>query len=164
MAKQFNHFDGDGNAWMVDVSGKEPTLREARAEAFVDLGEQLLARVVDRAVAKGDVLGAARLAGIAAAKMTPDLIPLAHPLALHHVAIDLEPRPETGRLRIVCTVKALERTGVEMEAMTGASVAALVVYDMCKGQDKSIAIGPVRLLSKTGGKSGPFLRSDEAEP
>jgi cyclic pyranopterin monophosphate synthase len=162
VSKPFNHFDGNGNAWMVDVSGKEPTLREARAEAIVELGNNLLARVLEQTVAKGDVMGTARLAGIAAAKKTPDLIPLAHPLAIHHVAVDLQPQPADGRVRIVCTVKAYERTGVEMEAMTGASVAALVIYDMCKGQDKSIAIGPVRLLFKSGGKSGIYQRDDEA--
>ena len=163
MPKHFNHFDKDGNAHMVDVSGKEPTLREARAEAVVNLGDELLADILNREVAKGDVLGVARLAGIAAAKKTCDLIPLAHPLAIHHVAVDWEPQPEDGRVRAVCTVKALERTGVEMEAMTGASVAALAVYDMCKGRDKSISIGPVRLLYKSGGKSGTFRRSEASD-
>jgi cyclic pyranopterin phosphate synthase len=139
---------------MVDVSGKEPTLREARAEAFVRLGEILLAEVLDRAVAKGDVLGTARLAGIAATKKTPELIPLAHPLALHHAAIDLEPARDG--IRILCTVRAHDRTGVEMEAMTGATVAALTIYDMCKGRDKSIAITQVRLQYKSGGKSGVY--------
>ena len=131
---------------------------------MVDLGREILAQVLDHAVAKGDVLGAARLAGIAAAKKTPELIPLAHLLAIHHVAVALEPQPKDGRVRVVCTVKALERTGVEMEAMTGASVAALVIYDMCKGRDKAISIGPVRLLFKTGGKSGTFRRDEESGP
>ena len=163
MRKEFNHFDHDGNAWMVDVSGKEPTLREARAEAAVRLGADLLARVLDHALAKGDVLGAARLAGIAAAKKTPDLIPLAHPLAIHHVAIEMDPDTETGILRVLCTVKALERTGVEMEAMTGVSVAALTIYDMCKGQDKSISIGPIRLLFKSGGRSGTYQAGEAGQ-
>lgn len=139
---------------MVDVSGKQPTLREARAVAFVRLGSELLNEVLDRKVAKGDVLGTARLAGIAATKKTPDLIPLAHPLALHHVAIDLEPR-EDG-IRAVCSVRACDLTGVEMEAMTGATIAALTIYDMCKGRDKSISISGVRLLYKSGGKSGTY--------
>lgn len=152
----FNHFDDRGRAHMVDVSGKTPTLREAAAEATVRLGPALLARILDRSIAKGDVLGTARLAGIAAAKRTPDLIPLAHPLALHHVAIELEPDPDAGTLRVIAVVRAFERTGVEMEAMTAATVAALTVYDMCKGQDKSIAVEQVRLLRKSGGKSGPW--------
>ena len=160
MASDFNHFDEDGRAHMVDVSGKEPTLREARAEARVVLGAGLLAKVLDREIAKGDVLGTARLAGLAAVKRTPDLIPLSHPLAIHHAAIDLEPDEEIGALRIECTVKALERTGVEMEAMTGAAAAALTVYDMCKGQDKSIRIDGVRLLYKSGGKSGVYRAAE----
>lgn len=157
----FNHFDDEGRAHMVDVSGKEPTLREAGAEAVVRLGTELLDRVLDRSVAKGDVLGTARLAGIAAAKRTPDLIPLSHPLALHHVAVDLEPDPGAGTLRITAVVRAVDRTGVEMEAMTAATVAALTVYDMCKGQDKSIVIEKVRLLHKRGGKSGPFRAPED---
>jgi cyclic pyranopterin phosphate synthase len=141
---------------MVDVSGKEPTDREARAEAVIHLGADLLTGVLDRNITKGDVFGVARLAGIAAVKKTPDLIPLAHPLAIHHAAVDFFPDPGAGAVRVVCTVRAQEKTGVEMEAMTGATVAALAVYDMCKGQDKSITLGPVRLLYKSGGKSGTY--------
>lgn len=152
----FNHFDERGNAWMVDVSGKDKTLREARAQAAVDLGSDLLAKVVGEGTAKGDVLGTARLAGIAAVKKTPDLIPLAHPLALHHAAIAFEADSQAGVLRILCTVKAVERTGVEMEAMTGVAVAALAVYDMCKGVKRGITIGPVRLQHKSGGRSGTY--------
>ena len=155
----FNHFDGEGRAHMVDVRGKQPSDREARAGASVRLGVDLLAAVLDRAVAKGDVFGVARLAGIAAVKKTPDLIPLAHPLAVHHAAIEFTPHPDAGAVDIVCTVRAFERTGVEMEAMTGAAVAALAVYDMAKGRDKGISIGAVRLLRKSGGKSGAFERS-----
>jgi len=160
----FNHFDRDGRAHMVDVSAKEPTDREAKAEAIVQLGPKLLAAVLDRGITKGDVFGVARLAGIAAVKKTPDLIPLAHPLAIHHAAVDFTPDPDAGTVRVVCTVRAREKTGVEMEAMTGASVAALAVYDMCKGQDKSITIGPVRLLFKTGGKSGTYQAEDVQAP
>lgn len=156
----FNHFDGEGRAHMVDVSKKDPTDREARAEAVVHLGPKLLATVLDRGLTKGDVLGVARLAGIAAVKKTPDLIPLAHPLAIHHAAVDFIPDPDAGNLRVVCTVRAREKTGVEMEAMTGVSVAALAVYDMCKGQDKSITLGPMRLLYKSGGKSGTYQAED----
>ncbi len=152
----FNHFDAEGNAWMVDVSGKDKTLREARAEALVHLGPELLAQVVGRGTSKGDVLGAARLAGIAAVKKTADLIPLAHPLALHHAAIAFDADSTAGMLRILCTVKAVERTGVEMEAMTGATVAALTVYDMCKGVRRGITLEKVRLLRKSGGRSGLY--------
>jgi cyclic pyranopterin phosphate synthase len=145
---------------MVDVGAKEPTRREAVAEAHVRLGASLLAEVMDRKIAKGDVLGVARLAGLAAVKKTPDLIPLAHPLAVHHAAIDFETDGEAGEIRVVCTVRAVERTGMEMEAMTGATVAALAIYDMAKGRDKGIEIGAVRLLRKSGGKSGLFERSE----
>ena len=158
----FNHFDDEGRAHMVDVSAKDATLREAIAEAFVYLGPELLARVLDRDLTKGDVLGVARLAGIAAVKRTSDLIPLAHPLALDHAAIDFQPRSDEGLVRVLCTAKACEKTGVEMEAMTGASVAALTIYDMCKGEDKSIAIGPIRLVFKAGGKSGEYRREGGA--
>jgi cyclic pyranopterin phosphate synthase len=156
----FNHFDEQGRARMVDVSGKEPTLREAAAEAVVNLGPGLLAEILDGGTAKGDVLGVARLAGVAAVKRTPDLIPLAHPLAIHHAAVDFQPDATAGLLRVVCTVRARERTGVEMEAMTGATVAALTVYDMCKGQDKGIVIERARLLRKSGGRSGVYQAPD----
>jgi cyclic pyranopterin phosphate synthase len=151
-----HHFDDEGRAHMVDVSAKEPTDREARAEAVIHLGAHLLTEVLDRSITKGDVFGVARLAGIGAVKKTSDLIPLAHPLAIHHAAVDFLPDPAGGTVRVVCSVRAREITGVEMEAMTGATVAALAVYDMCKGQDKSITLGPVRLLYKSGGKSGTY--------
>lgn len=157
----FNHFDEDGHAHMVDVSAKEPTLRSATARAVVHLGPPLLVKLEDRSLAKGDVRGVARLAGISAAKKTPDLIPLAHPLALHHVRVEFEPDPAAGTLAVHCTVTAHERTGVEMEAMTGASVAALTVYDMCKGEDKGISIADLRLLKKSGGKSGDWQAPGE---
>ncbi len=154
----FNHFDEQGNAVMVDVSAKQPTLRTAIAEAVVQMSPELLAAINAGGIAKGDVLGVARLAGIQAAKRTPDLIPLSHPLAIHHVAVDFEQDTSAGLIFVRCTVRALERTGVEMEAMTGAALAALTVYDMCKGADKSIAIGDIRLLYKEGGKSGVYRR------
>lgn len=156
----FNHFDAEGRAIMVDVSAKQPTLRTAVAQAVVTMSPQLLDAVTTAAVAKGDVLGVARLAGIQAAKRTPELIPLSHPLALHHVAVDFELDAARGTIAVNCTVRALERTGVEMEAMTGATLAALTIYDMCKGADKSISIGQIRLLSKEGGKSGTYRREE----
>ena len=158
----FNHFDERGNAVMVDVSAKQPTLRTAIAEAIVRMSPELLAAVNSGGVAKGDVLGVARLAGIQAAKRTPELIPLSHPLAIHHVAVDFEQDAVSGTISVKCTVRALERTGVEMEAMTGAALAALTIYDMCKGSDKSISIGAIRLLFKEGGKSGVYRREGEA--
>ncbi|KAB0665410.1 cyclic pyranopterin monophosphate synthase MoaC [Oryzomonas japonica] len=154
----FNHFDDRGNAIMVDVSGKQETLRTATAAAEVHMSGKVLAAIQNSAIAKGDVLGVARLAGIMAAKRTPDLIPLSHPLSLHSVAVEFEQDSAAGKIVVQCTVRAFERTGVEMEAMTGAAVAALTIYDMCKGSDKSISIGDIRLLYKEGGKSGVYRR------
>jgi cyclic pyranopterin monophosphate synthase len=156
----FNHFDDQGRAVMVDVSAKQPTLRTAVAATTVHLRRDTLNLIMNGQTAKGDVIGVARLAGIAAAKKTPDLIPLAHPLALHAVFVDFVPDTEHGTLRIESTVRAFERTGVEMEAMVAASVAALTVYDMCKGVDKGITIGETALLFKEGGKSGTYRRPE----
>ena len=152
----FNHFDDRGRAVMVDISAKVPTMRTAVAEAVVSLRPGTLAAIMEGRVTKGDVLGVARLAGIAAAKKTPELIPLSHPLAIHHAAIDFKTDVGTGTIRVRSTVRALERTGMEMEAMVSASVAALTIYDMCKGTEKGITIGPIRLLFKEGGKSGTY--------
>jgi len=154
----FSHFDEEGRAVMVDVSGKLPTLRTAAACAQVRMSPETLALVLEGRAAKGDVFAVARLAGIAAAKKTPDLIPLAHPLAIHAVSIDLTADRESGTIRVESTVRAHERTGVEMEAMVAASIAALAIYDMCKGIDKGITIGEIALLYKEGGKSGVFRR------
>ena len=154
----FNHFDESGQAIMVDVSAKQPTLRTAIAAAEVRLSPELLSAIKAGGTAKGDVFGIARLAGIMAAKRTPDLIPLSHPLAIHNVTIDFELNEPAGLITARCTVRAYERTGVEMEAMIGASLAALTIYDMCKGSDKSITIGEIKLLFKEGGKSGTFNR------
>jgi cyclic pyranopterin phosphate synthase len=154
----FNHFDERGNAVMVDISAKQPTMRTAVAQALVQMSPELLDAIQAGGVAKGDVLGVARLAGIQAAKRTPELIPLSHPLALHAVSVDFTLEREVGRITVTCTVRAFERTGVEMEAMTGAALSALTIYDMCKGADKSIAIGGIRLLYKEGGKSGVYRR------
>ncbi len=156
----FNHFDEQGRAHMVDVSAKPFTERRARASANINLSPEILAKVLDHDVAKGDVLAVARIAAIASVKKTPDLIPLSHPLAIHHVAVDFVHDLATGIITAVCEVGAVERTGVEMEAMTGATVAALTVYDMCKGLNKGISIGPVQLQYKSGGKSGTYQRED----
>ena len=154
----FNHFDAKGRAVMVDVSGKEPTLRTAVAEAQVVMRTETLAAIIEGRMTKGDVLGVARLAGIAAAKRTPELIPLSHPLAIHHAAIDFSTDPPNGVIYVVATIRALERTGVEMEAMVAASMAALTIYDMCKGIDRSITVREISLLSKEGGKSGVYKK------
>ena len=156
----FNHFDSKGQAIMVDISAKQPTLRTAIARSTVRMQPTTLQMVVDGQLAKGDVLGVARLAGIAAAKKTPDLIPLSHPLALHAVGIEFAWDSVAGTITVEATVRAFERTGVEMEAMVAASVAALTVYDMCKGQDKGIAITETLLLFKEGGKSGTYQREN----
>jgi cyclic pyranopterin phosphate synthase len=158
----FNHFDENGHAIMVDVSAKQPTMRTAVAAAEVRLSPGLLSAVKTGGIAKGDVLGVARLAGIMAAKRTPDLIPLSHPLAIHNVTVDFEMNEVSGLITARCTVRAFERTGVEMEAKTGATLAALTIYDMCKGSDKSITIGEIRLLFKEGGKSGVYRRAPDS--
>ena len=149
------HFDASGQAHMVDVSGKEPTTREAVAEAVVVMAPETLA-LAQGGAAKGDVLGVARLAGIMGAKRTADLIPLCHPLPLDRVAVDLVADPALPGVRITATARTTGRTGVEMEALTAASVAALTVYDMLKAAQKDMRIEGIRLLKKTGGKSGTF--------
>ena len=156
----FNHFDGQGKAIMVDVSGKKKTLRTATASATVHMSSTLLQNILEHKTTKGDVLGVARLAGIAASKKVPDLIPLSHPLAIHHAAIEFNCDPTQGTVEVQATVRAYERTGVEMEAMVSASLAALTIYDMCKGREKNITIDAVRLLFKEGGKSGTYRAED----
>jgi cyclic pyranopterin phosphate synthase len=150
-----SHFDKSGKSRMVDVSAKQPTRRTATASAFVELSAAVLAALPSNP--KGDPLETARLAGIQAAKRTSELIPLCHPLALTHVDVQAALAP--GGIRITATVATTGPTGVEMEALTAAAVAALTVYDMTKALDKGIVIREVRLESKTGGKSGDFARS-----
>lgn len=154
----FNHFDDSGRAVMVDVGAKEPTRRTAVAQARVFMKKATVAAIAAGGMTKGDVLGIARIAGITAAKKTCDLIPLAHPIALTEAAVDFEVDGERGTVVVTSTVRAFDRTGVEMEAMVSASVAALTIYDMCKGADRGISIGDVFLLSKEGGRSGAYRR------
>lgn len=149
------HFDAAGNAVMVDVSEKDVTARVAVAEGRVVMAEATLAAIRDRAIAKGDVLAIAQLAGIMAAKRTADLIPLCHPLPLSSVTLTLEPQG-ADTVRIEATVKVTGRTGVEMEALTAVSVAALSVYDMCKAIDRGMRIEGIRLAHKSGGRSGTY--------
>lgn len=153
---QLTHINAAGEANMVDVSGKQETVREARAEAFITMDTNTLQMIIDGNHHKGDVFATARIAGIQAAKRTWDLIPLCHPLMLSKVEVQLSAEPETSRVRIESCCRLTGKTGVEMEALTAASVAALTIYDMCKAVQKDMVIGPVRLLEKSGGKSGHF--------
>lgn len=150
------HFDAEGQAHMVDVSDKPVTARVAVAEGIVRMTPETLAAITGGAAKKGDVLGVARLAGIMGAKKTADLIPLCHPLPITKVALELEPIADLPGIRIVATVKTGGQTGVEMEALTAVSTAALTVYDMVKAIDKSMEITGIRLLLKDGGKSGRY--------
>ncbi len=150
------HFDASGNAHMVDVSDKAVTSRVAVAEAQVVMLPETLALVVEGRAKKGDVLGVARLAGIMAAKRTADLIPLCHPLPITKVSVELESDAGLPGIRIAATVKTTGQTGVEMEALTAASIAALTVYDMLKAAEKSMRIDGLRVVLKDGGKSGRY--------
>jgi cyclic pyranopterin phosphate synthase len=154
---ELTHFDASGASRMVDVSTKPVTWRLARAEAVVSMRPETLSLILDRKVAKGDVFEVARLAGIMATKRTPELIPLCHSLGLESVELQIEPL-DGQSLRIEAAVSVHGRTGVEMEAMTAVSVAALTIYDMCKAVDREMTIGSIRLLEKSGGKSGHFQR------
>ncbi len=156
------HLDSDGNARMVDVSGKAITARRALAEARVHMAPATFAALLQGNLPKGDVFGVARIAGIQAAKRCPELIPLCHGLPLDGVDIDFIPDATAHRLTIRASCVTAARTGVEMEALTAVSVAALTVYDMCKGVDKGIVIDGVRLLEKQGGKSGLWQAADYA--
>ena len=153
----FTHINPQGEANMVDVSVKAETVREARAEAIVTMSKETLAMIVEGKHHKGDVFATARIAGIQAAKRTWELIPLCHPLLLSKVEVNLEPLLETNQVRIQSLCKLTGKTGVEMEALTAASVAALTIYDMCKAVQKDMVIEHVRLLEKRGGKSGHFI-------
>jgi len=155
----FTHFDKEGKAQMVDVSDKVETERVATAKGSVIMQPATLALIKDGAVKKGDVLSVARLAGIMGAKKTPDLIPLCHPLALTAVQVDLTLDEARNAVDITATCKLVGKTGVEMEALTAVSVAALTVYDMCKAVDKGMQIVDIRLIHKSGGKSGTFERA-----
>ena len=153
---RLTHLDAKGQASMVDVSAKAETERAATAKGSVHMRPETLALVAEGAIKKGDVLAAARLAGIMAAKRTAELIPLCHPLALSHIAVDLTLDRKRSAIDIEATCKLRGRTGVEMEALTAVSVAALTVYDMCKAVDRGMRITDIRLTRKSGGKSGGF--------
>ncbi len=156
---ELTHFDDEGASRMVDVGGKDVTARIALAESFVTMEPATQRLILDRQVSKGDVLEIARIAGIMATKKTADLIPLCHPLSISSVRLDYEVQNETT-IRIIATVKIDGKTGVEMEALTAVSIAALTIYDMCKAVDRGMSLGPTRLVEKSGGKSGHFIRED----
>lgn len=160
---KLTHLDKSGAARMVDVSDKSPTQREASAEASINLSAEAYDAVVGGSAKKGDVLAAARIAGIMAAKRTSELIPLCHPIALSNAQVEFEFEPSQLAIRVIARAKTSGQTGVEMEALTGACVAALTIYDMTKALDKGAMIGGVRLLSKSGGKSGEY-HVDEPKP
>jgi len=161
---KLSHIDDQGRASMVDVSDKDSSERLATAEAIILLSAEAYRLVVTGTAKKGDVLATARIAGIMAAKKTSELIPLCHPLALSHVGVDFDPLPERNAFRIVASAKTTGPTGVEMEALTAASVAALTVYDMVKAVDKGAIIDSIRLLTKSGGKSGSYEAEPRSEP
>ncbi|MCL2856747.1 MAG: cyclic pyranopterin monophosphate synthase MoaC [Oscillospiraceae bacterium] len=153
---EFTHFDEHGNAAMVDVSGKQPTARQAIAEGRIKMSAECYQMVRQGRAEKGDVLGTARIAGIMAVKQTANLIPLCHTLLIEKASIDFDFDDSEHEVTAKCTVKTTGTTGVEMEALTGVSVAMLTIYDMCKAADKAMEIGGIRLLEKTGGKSGVY--------
>ena len=157
----FTHLDEAGQARMVDVTEKSPTVRSATATGLVRCAPHVVAALRDRAVPKGDVLAVARIAGIAGAKRTPELLPLAHVIGVHGVVLEAEVTDDG--VALTATARTADRTGVEMEALTAASVAALTVYDMCKAIDRGMTIEAVCLLEKAGGRSGHFVRPQTAQ-
>lgn len=161
MSNRLSHLDAQGRARMVDVSAKEVTEREATARGRVKMRLETLALISSGGLPKGDVLAVARIAGIMAAKQTSSLIPMCHPLPISSVAVDFDLDSEAGAVEISAIVRVSAKTGVEMEALTAVSVAALTVYDMCKAVDREMVIDNVRLMHKVGGKSGEFTRREE---
>ena len=155
---EFTHLDEDGGVSMVDVGSKAETVREAVASGLVRMSPETIEQLSARALPKGDVLTTAKIAGILAAKKTPELIPLTHPLMLTRIDLAFEVRAEAGEIEVIATVRCSGKTGVEIEAMTACAVACLTIYDMCKSAEKGITIEQVRLLSKSGGRSGRWVR------
>lgn len=160
---EFSHIDKDGKAAMVDVSDKDVSQRTATARGSVLMAAETLRMVIDGTAKKGDVLSVARLAGIMAAKRTSELIPLCHPLALNVIKVDLSCDQDRGAVDIEATCRLAGRTGVEMEALTAVSVAALTIYDMCKAVDRSMRLTDIRLVHKAGGKSGEFTADQDTD-
>ncbi|NBI68251.1 cyclic pyranopterin monophosphate synthase MoaC [Pseudoflavonifractor sp. 60] len=160
MEPVFNHFDARGNAVMVDVSEKASTSRTVVAQGSISVCPEVFQAITEGTAAKGDVLGVARVAGIMAAKNTAGLIPLCHPLALSHLAVDFTCKAETHTIQARCTARTTGQTGVEMEALTGVSAALLTIYDMCKAMDRGMVLSEIRLVYKDGGKSGVFSQEE----
>ena len=160
---EFTHVDSNGRVRMVDVTQKEASLRQAVAQAVVCMQSDTLKRITQQAVKKGNVLETARIAGIMAAKNTAALIPMCHPLSITHAQVDFFPNPENSTIKIEAAMRLMGQTGVEMEALTAVSIAALTIYDMCKSFDKNITISDICLLQKSGGKSGDFVREHAPE-
>ncbi len=158
-----SHFNNAGEAHMVDVGGKRITQRMAVCEGYIEMLPTTLALIMEGHHKKGDVLGIARVAGIMASKKTADLIPLCHPLPISHVEIHLQPQPDQNRVHCLSTVKTAGRTGVEMEALTATQIALLTIYDMCKAVDRGMVIQGVRLLEKSGGKSGNWKAEHDSD-
>jgi cyclic pyranopterin phosphate synthase len=162
--QDFTHFDKRGNAIMVDVSAKKVTSRMAAAKGGITVSAETLAAVQSGSAKKGDVLGVARIAGIMAAKQTANFIPLCHPLVFDTCTVDFSIDEKKLQIEAVCTVKLSGKTGAEMEALTGVSVALLTIYDMCKAIDRGMVIGNIRLWEKSGGRSGHFVRDEAGAP
>ncbi len=163
IGKQFTHLDEEGRARMVDVTAKPDTVREAKARAEIFMRPSTLRLIQQDGLAKGDVLGVARVAGIMAAKRTSDLIPLCHPLFLSKVEVSFEFDEASSAVCLEARAKTTGKTGVEMEALTAAAVAALTIYDMCKAVDKEMVVSNLRLMEKSGGKSGFFRRGEDVD-
>ena len=162
MGDKLTHFDEKGNAVMVDVSEKAPTVRVATARGTIRVNEKIMEALLSGNVKKGDVLGVARVAGIMAVKQTSSLIPMCHTLLIQKASVDFEIDEEAGKVTAVCTVKTKGETGVEMEALTGVNIALLTIYDMCKAIDKGMVMEDIHLVSKSGGKSGDFRFGQES--
>ena len=164
MAENFTHFDSSGNAIMVDISGKEITRRIAVAKGSISMNDETLKAVCGGTVKKGDVLSVARIGGIMAAKRCSELIPLCHSLLFEECTLDFSIDEKNNEIEATCLVKLSGKTGAEMEALTGVSVALLTIYDMCKAIDRAMVIGNIRLSEKSGGKSGHFIRDESGVP
>ena len=157
--EEFTHIDKKGRVRMVDVSDKKPTLRVAMAQGIVSMNQETLEKILDQSIQKGNVFETARISGIMAAKKTWDLIPMCHPLHITHIAVDFFPDKGRNSIIIQAVVRAMDQTGVEMEALTAVSVAGLTLYDMCKSYDRAMTISDICLLEKSGGKSGLFVKN-----
>jgi cyclic pyranopterin monophosphate synthase len=155
---EFTHMDEKGRVRMVDVGDKTPTHRKAVARASISMTPETFKKIISNTVIKGNVLETARIAGIMGAKQTPGLIPMCHPIQIRHAAIDFTPDAALHTINIIATIQAFDVTGVEMEAMTAVTIAALTIYDMCKSHDRAMTISDICLVEKSGGKSGVFVR------